>query len=150
MKNEKSNYLLNAVLFLATTLVVVTSFIVDNKAPFILGLARSSWLSLHIVFGLSMSVLVAVHLVRHLSWIKVILARKIMNRNLWINTCSLFIFSAMLFSGLIMWLTKSNVVVIGISFGGLRDLHGQTSVFLFILMVTHLFMHRRWIASSIK
>jgi hypothetical protein len=76
---ERTNYWIDVLLFISFLVVAVTAIIMAYIVPYVpgsstatfLGASRGDWVGWHKYFGWAMIVLIIIHLLLHLKWIKV-------------------------------------------------------------------------------
>jgi hypothetical protein len=159
MKKTKRNFWLDVTIFVALLITTITGFIlwlvIPHKPEIIfLGFSRSIWINVHIWFGVIGLAGIVLHIVWHWGWLKALRGRplrgmpkkvranRVINRIMWIT----FIFTNIF--GAVGWLLNFGN---DIYFVRLPDrLHVVFGVAWTILLIVHLILHWKWIATTAR
>lgn len=157
MNRYKNNVRLNLLMFLLFGLVILSCIPLHREqteySPW--NLSRSFWLWLHAGAGIALITGCIVHLAWHWDWVRAVFRpsalrkAKQVRRNRFINT-GLFILSIfILLSGVWLSLKFGSFVPVD-SYHRWNHLHGMSAILMFILLVCHLIMHRKWIETATR
>jgi Domain of unknown function (DUF4405) len=157
MSRTAHNFWLDVTIFVALLITNITGFIlwlvIPNKLGIIfLGFSRIAWVYSHICFGMAGLAGIVVHIVRHWDWLKALRGRplsgmpeklranRIVDRIMWITFITTNVFGA------IAWTLHfgDDIYVVSVS----DRLHIVFGVAWTILMIVHLALHWKWIAST--
>ena len=157
MSRTEYNFWLDVTIFVALLVTTITGFllwlVIPHKLDIVfLGFSRSVWGTAHICFGVAGLAGIVIHIVRHWGWLKALRGRplssmpeklranRIVDRIMWIA------FIAANGFGAIAWALHfgDDMYIVRVP----DRLHGVFGVAWTILMVVHLALHWKWIAST--
>jgi hypothetical protein len=159
MKKTEHIFWLDVTIFVALLMTTITGFLLWLVIPHqldivFLGFSRSVWVAAHICFGVAGLAGIVIHIVMHRGWLKALRRRSLsgMSEKLRANRVV----------DRIMWFTYIATNVFGVTACALHlgddiyivrvpdRLHVVFGVTCTILMVVHLVLHWKWIASTAK
>jgi hypothetical protein len=159
MSKTEHNFWLDVTIFVALLITTITGFflwlVIPHKLDIgFLGFSRSAWVAAHICFGVVGLTGIVIHIVRHWGWLKALRGRRlsgmpeklranrVVDRIMWITFIATTVFGAIALA-----LHFGN----GIYIVRVPDrLHVVFGVAWTILMIIHLALHWKWIASATK
>jgi hypothetical protein len=153
------NFWLDVTIFVAFLITTITGFIIWLVIPHkldivFLGFSRSVWVAAHICFGVVGLAGIVIHIVRHWSWLKALRGRplsgmpeklranRVVDRIMWIAFIATNVFAA------IAWALHfgDDIYIVSVP----DRLHVLFGVAWTILMIVHLALHWKWIASTTR
>jgi Domain of unknown function (DUF4405) len=159
MSSAEQNYVLDATIFVALLITTITGLILWLVIPRIfdvvfLGFSRNVWVAAHICFGVVGLASIVIHIVRHWGWLKALRGRRlsgmpeklranrVVDRIMWITLIATNVFGA------IAWALHfgNDIYIVRVP----DRLHVVFGVAWTILMMIHLALHWKWIASTTK
>jgi hypothetical protein len=157
MKMTKRNFWLDVTIFIALLVTTITGFLLWLAIPHqlesvFLGFSRSEWVAAHICFGVVGLAGIALHIVWHWDWLKALRGRRlngmpkkirsnrVVDRIMWLTYIATNVF------GVIAWVLHYGDQVYLIRMPD--RLHVIFGVACTILMIVHLVLHWKWIAST--
>jgi len=159
MSRTEQNFWLDVTIFVALLITTITGIflwlVIPHKLDIhFLGFSRSAWVAAHICFGMVGLGGIVIHIVRHWDWLKAlrgrplsrmpekIRANRIVDRIMWITLITTNVFGAAAWP---LHFGDDNYIV------KISDrLHVVFGVAWTILMVVHLALHWKWIASTTR
>ena len=157
MSKTEHNFWLDAILFAAILITTITGIILWFVIPHILefvflGFSRSVWVAAHISFGAVVLAGIVLHIARHWGWLKAlrrrplsrlpekVRANRVVDRIMWIAYIATNLFGA------IAWALHlgDDIYIVSVP----DRLHAVFGVAWTILMIVHLALHWKWIASA--
>jgi hypothetical protein len=157
MSRTEHNYWLDVTLNVAFLITTITGLLLWLVIPHkldivVIGFSRSAWVAAHICFGVVGLAGIVIHIVRHWGWLKALRGRplngmpeklrtnRIVDRIMWITFITTNVFGA------IAWALHfgDDIYIVRVP----DRLHGMFGVAWTILMVVHLALHWKWIAST--
>jgi hypothetical protein len=159
MSKTERNFWLDGAIFVAFLITIITGFIlwlvIPHKMDIVfLGFSRSVWVAAHICSGVLGLAGIVVHIVWHWGWLKALRGRplsgmprklranRVVDRMMWIAFITTNVFGAL------AWALHfgDDIYILSIP----DRLHVVFGVAWTILMVVHLALHWKWIASTAK
>jgi hypothetical protein len=157
MSRTEHNFWLDVTIFVALLITTITGFILWLVIPhkldiFFLGFSRSGWVAAHICLGVVGLAGIVIHVARHWGWLKALRGRplsgmpekvranRIVDRILWITFITTNVFGAI--ASLLHF--GGDIYIVRVP----DRLHVVFGVAWTILMVVHLALHWKWIAST--
>ena len=159
MNTTKRNFWLDVIIFVALLITTITGFllwlVIPHKLDIVfLGFSRSVWVAAHICFGVVGLAGIVIHIVRHWGWLKALRGRplsgmpdklranRIVNRIMWIAFIATNIFGAA------AWALHfgDDIYLVRVP----DRLHVVFGVVCTLIMIVHLALHLKWIASSAR
>ena len=159
MNKSEHNFWLDVTILVALLMTDITGFLLWLTIPHILdsvflGFSRSVWVATHICFGVVGLAGIVIHIVMHWGWLKALRGRplsglskklrtnRVVNRIMWITYIANNVF------GVIAWVLHygNDILIVRVP----DRLHVVFGVMCTILMIVHLALHLKWIASSAK
>ncbi|NTW45175.1 MAG: DUF4405 domain-containing protein [Anaerolineaceae bacterium] len=159
MNKTKNNFWLDVTIYIVFLITILTGFFLWLVIPHqldiaFLGVSRSVWITAHICFGVVGLAGVVMHIVWHWGWLKALRGRplgglqkklranRVVDRTMWIAYIATNVFGA------ISW-----VLHLGLDTYIVRvpdRLHVVFGVMWTILLIVHLVLHWKWIASTTR
>jgi hypothetical protein len=159
MNKTEHNFWLDVTIFVALLITTITGFFLWHTIPHkldivFLGFSRSVWVATHICFGVVGLAGIVIHIIMHWGWLIALRGRplsgmsnklrinRVVNRIMWITYIATNVF------GLIAWVLHfgNDIYIVRVP----DRLHVMFGVMCTILMIVHLALHLKWIASSAK
>ena len=157
MNRTEHNFWLDVTIFVAFLITTITGFIlwlvIPHKLDIVfLGFSRSVWIAAHICFGVVGLAGIVIHIVRHWGWLKALRGRPLsgmpekLRANRVVDRIMWFTFIATNVFGALAWAFHlgDDVYIVNVP----DRLHVVFGVACTILMIVHLALHRKWIAST--
>lgn len=151
MKNKVSkatrNYYVDIISLIPFLLMIGTGIIMliyhTGKAycTKTLSIDGNTWLIIHEFFSVLSFILVVIHLIIHIDWLKNIFLKKSSNKYKGINITLLIVFSLTALTALSSWLIVSNTEVSE----GLRGAHNKLGLLLIIFFSIHITNYFKWL-----
>jgi len=159
MNKTEHNFWLDVTLFVAFLITIITGFLLWLVIPHqldivFLGFSHSVWVAAHICFGVAGLAGIVIHIVMHRGWLKALRGRSLsgmsekLRANRVIDRIMWFTFIATNVFGAIAWALNigDDIYIVRVP----DRLHVVFGVACTILMVVHLALHLKWIASTIR
>jgi hypothetical protein len=159
MSRTEQNFWLDVTIFVALLITTLTGIflwlVIPHKLDIVfLGFARSVWVAAHICFGVVGLAGVVMHIIRHWGWLKALRGRplngmpkkvranRVVDRIVWIT------FIATNFFGALAWAIHfgDDITIVSVP----DRLHVVFGTVWTILMIVHLALHWKWIASTTR
>lgn len=157
MKRSERNFWLDVIIFVALLTTTITGFllwlVIPHKLDVVsLGLTRSVWVTAHTYSGVVGLASIIMHIVWHWDWLKALRGRqfsempkklranRVVDRIMWITFIATNVF------GVLAWVLHFGDQVYLVSMPD--RLHVVFGVVCTILMIVHLVLHWKWIAST--
>jgi hypothetical protein len=157
MSKTEHNFWLDVTIFMSLLITTMTGLflwlVIPHKLEFVfLGLSRSAWIAAHIYSGLVGLVGIVIHIVRHWGWLKALRGRPLrgmqekLRANRIVDRIMWFVFIATNVFGATAWALHfgDDIYVVSVP----DRLHAVFGVTCTALMIVHLALHRKWIAST--
>jgi hypothetical protein len=157
MNKTEHNFWLDVTIFVALLITTITGFllwlVIPHKLDIVfLGFSRSVWVAAHICFGVVGLAGIVIHIVMHWGWLKALRGRplngmpekvranRVVDRIMWITFIATNVFGA------IAWALHfgDDIYIVRVP----DRLHVVFGVACTILMIVHLALHWKWIAST--
>ncbi len=159
MSRTEQNFWLDLTIFVAFLMTTITGFmlwfVIPHKLDIVLlGFFRSVWVAAHICFGVVGLAGIVFHIVRHWGWLKALRGRPLsrmpekLRANRVVDRIMWFTFIATNVFGAVAWALHfgDDVYIVSVP----DRLHVVFGVACTILMIVHLALHWKWIASTSK
>jgi len=159
MSRTERNFWLDGAIFVTFLIITITGFIlwlvIPHKMDIVfLGFSRSMWVAAHICSGVLGLAGIVIHIVWHWGWLKALRGRplsgmpeklranRVVDRIMWITFITTNVFGAL------AWALHfgDDIYIVSVP----DRLHGVFGVAWTILMVVHLALHWKWIASTTR
>jgi hypothetical protein len=159
MKKTKHNFWLNVTIFMALLITTIIGFLLWLVIPHkleiaFLGVSRSVWLAAHVCLGVVSLAGIVLHIVMHRGWLKALRGRplsgmseklranRVVDRIMWFTYIATNVF------GVMAWALHmgDDIYIVRVP----DRLHVVFGVACTILMVVHLALHWKWIASTTR
>lgn len=167
MNKTKNNFWLDVLLFFIFVVVIISSFVVDNKDPNLLvwGFNRPGWVLIHVTAALAMLAGSSLHLIWHWDWIKAVFKRTRrpkptqVRRNRLVDIAMFVLLFLIGLSGLLIWPLTGNLdegnplasaTMLGMTYFDWKQLHAWSAVLIIALLLLHLALHWQWIVSTVR
>jgi len=157
MNSTKRNFWLDVTIFVALLVTTITGFllwlVIPHKLDVVfLGFSRSAWVAAHICLGVMGLAGIVIHIVRHWGWLKALRGRPLsgmsekLRANRVVDRIMWFTFIATNVFGAIAWALHfgDDIYIVRVP----DRLHVVFGVACTILMIVHLALHWKWIAST--
>ena len=157
MSKTQGNFWLDIAIFVAFLITTITGFVIWLVIPHTVdvtfpGFSRGGWVAVHIGFGVLGLAGIVIHIVRHWGWLKALRGRSLrempakLRANRVVDRVMWMIFIAANLCGAIAWVLHfgDEIYIVRVP----DRLHVVFGVVWTILMIVHLALHWKWIAST--